>query len=138
MYYLEKGISFIYNTISFSRGSMQTFVAVLIGAVIVIVLLYGIARFIANSFSPKKTLEAYVVDKKIITHTQYQNGACTGTSYEYFITFESNENKRFKMKVTHRIYDSISMGDYGVLVRKGSRFVAFHSLNSKDEQQISL
>ena len=76
-------------------------------------MLYGIAKIIANSCSPKKTIKTQVVYKNIVETTQYNNNMPTGTSYEYYITFESETQKQFKMEVPRKIYDSILMGDVG-------------------------
>ena len=41
------------------------------------------------------------------------------------------------MSVSRKIYNNISVGDSGILMRKGSRFVAFHCLENSGEQEIS-
>lgn len=61
----------------------------------------------------------------------------TGTSNDYYITFETENKEQFKMSVSRKIYNNISVGDSGILMRKGSRFVAFHCLENSGEQEIS-
>ena len=138
IYYLEKGISIAFNMTSFGRGDIILLIWCFVVGGIIINVLYGIAKIIANSCSPKKTIKTQVVYKNIVETTQYNNNMPTGTSYEYYITFESETQKQFKMEVLRKIYDSILMGDVGILVRKGSRFIAFHCLDTKGEQQISI
>lgn len=50
MFYLEKGVSYIFNFISFERKSPE----ILIILAVTCIVLYSVARGIANSLSPKK------------------------------------------------------------------------------------
>lgn len=133
MFYLEKGVSYIFNFISYERKSPE----ILIILAVTCIVLYSVARGIANSLSPKKTVKAVATKKKIVETTHYQNNMPTGTSNDYYITFETENKEQFKMSVSRKIYNNISVGDSGILMRKGSRFVAFHCLENSGEQEIS-
>ena len=108
-------------------------IAAAICAVICIIL----ARIIANAMSPKKTAKVVVAQKNIVETTHYQNNMVTGTTCTYYITFVTEESEKYKMNVSYKIYKKIYAGDVGILIRKGSQFVAFHSLNTYGEQHIA-
>lgn len=61
MFYLEKGVSYIFNFISFERKSPE----ILIILAVTCIVLYSVARGIANSLSPKKQLRQWLRKRKL-------------------------------------------------------------------------
>lgn len=92
-----------------------------------------ISKAIGNSISPQKTVKS-VVENLRIEEVRNNNGFVSQTYYAFFVT-ETGDH--FRMIVPKRVYYSLAIGDVGILVRKGGRFISFHSLSINGEQQIS-
>lgn len=85
--------------------------------------------------SPQKTVKARIIDKKIIETSTTNNGV-THVSYEYYAKFITDSAEKFNMKVSHKAYRGLSIGDIGILIRKGTSFKGFHSLNDSGTQKV--
>ena len=98
----------------------------------IIIIVWKISRAIANSLSPMKTSKVFVYRLQVQEMTNKN-----GTLYTYYATFSKEDGEHIRMYVSKKIYYSLAVGDVGILTRKGTRFISFHSLNGKNEQQIS-
>lgn len=74
--------------------------------------------------SPRITTHAKVVSKRIdVRHYHHNNGGSSST--KYFVTFESNDNKRMEVHLKGKEYGILVEGDIGSLTYQGTRYIAF-------------
>lgn len=106
-------------------------------AMIVVVVIKGVAQWHENNESPRLTVEARVVDKrKEMRHEQHANagditgahGYHTTTSVLYHVTFqvESGDQMRFTVRGTE--YEMLQEGMNGRLSFQGSRYLGFEKI----------
>lgn len=74
-----------------------------------------------NSRSPKLTVFASVVDKRI-HYSRYINAM---DSSEFYVTFEVESGDRLVFDVTELEFGHLIEGDNGLLTFKGNRFIGF-------------
>ncbi len=108
---------------------IAVFVALLAGAIG-----RGLYVWIRNNNSPKETVDARVVAKRMKVsghgHTMMGNNAAMrgmgSSSYtRYFVTFELEKGKRVELGVKDAEYGMLAEGDQGVLSFQGTRYLGF-------------
>ena len=94
----------------------------------------GISQWNRNNQSPKLTVEAFVVSKRMdVSHYQHANagdvtgahGFHTTTSTSYYVTFQVKSGDRMEFSVSGREYGLLAEGDTGSLTFQGTRYLGF-------------
>lgn len=94
----------------------------------------SIARWNKNNHSPRLTVEAKIVTKRmdIRTHRHHNAGDMTGAhgyhttrSTTYYVTFEVLSGDRIELSVDGYEYGQLVEGDIGKLSFQGTRYLGF-------------
>ncbi len=122
---------FIYPDI-FEIMFMLVFVFVI--GVFVVNIVRGIRQWNKNNNSPRLTVDASVVAKRInVTHHNHGNagdasgmhGYTTTSSTSYYVTFQVESGDRMEFHVDGSEYGMLVEGDLGKLSFQGSRYLKF-------------
>lgn len=118
------GIFFIMFSIAF----------VFVIGIFIVVAVKGIGQWNKNNNSPRLTVDAQVVTKRVnVTHHQHANagditgahGYHTSTSTTYYVTFQVESGDRLELLVDGQEYGILVEGDYGKLSFQGTRYLGF-------------
>lgn len=94
----------------------------------------GVSQWSKNNASPRLTVEAAVVGKRIdVTHHQHANagdqtgahGYHTASSTSYYVTFQVESGDRMEFSVSGAEYGMLIEGDRGRLSFQGTRYLGF-------------
>lgn len=94
----------------------------------------GVSQWSRNNASPRLTVEAAVVGKRIdVTHHQHANagdqtgahGYHTTSSTSYYVTFQVESGDRMEFSVSGAEYGMLIEGDRGRLSFQGTRYLGF-------------
>ena len=94
----------------------------------------GVSQWSKNNASPRLTVEAAVVGKRIdVTHHQHANagdqtgahGYHTPSSTSYYVTFQVESGDRMEFSVSGAEYGMLIEGDRGRLSFQGTRYLGF-------------
>ena len=119
-----------------SQGGMSTLMIVLI-AIFALLLIGTLGRalfiWIRNNNSPKQTVEARVVTKRMNVHGfgRSMTGSSAamhtgGSTYtRYFVTFELEKGSRIELGVKDAEFGMLAEGDQGMLSYQGTRYLGF-------------
>lgn len=95
----------------------------------VVLLIQGIAQWGKNNKSPRLTVEATVVSRRMNTSGHVHN---TGTgaghmsySTSYYVTFQVESGDRMEFPISGREYGMLVEGDRGKLNFQGTRYLSF-------------
>ena len=95
----------------------------------VVLLIQGIAQWGKNNKSPRLTVEATVVSRRMNTSSHVHNtGAGAGHrdySTSYYVTFQVESGDRMEFPVSGREYGMLAEGDRGKLNFQGTRYLSF-------------
>lgn len=115
-------------------GIIAFFVFVIVIGGIVVNLCRGVSQWNRNNHSPRLTVEAFVVSKRMdVSHHQHANagdptgahGYHTTTSTSYYATFQVQSGDRMEFSVNGREYGLLAEGDSGKLTFQGTRYIGF-------------
>lgn len=128
----------------FSLGGMRTSIIIfevvfavaclLILTVIIVILVKGLGQWKRNNASPRLTVEATVVSRRIsVSHTRHANAAdisgmhgyTTTASTTYYATFEVASGDRMELVLSGSEYGMLAEGDRGLLSFQGTRYLGF-------------
>ena len=101
--------------------------AVFIG-VFIFVIVRGIRQWSKNNSSPKLTVEANIVVKRIdVTqhHRRNHGPVYVSSSTTYYVTFQVESGDRIELPVNGIQYGMPSEGDSGKLTFQGTRYINF-------------
>lgn len=95
----------------------------------VVLLIQGIAQWGKNNKSPRLTVEATVVSRRMNTSRHVHNTG-TGTGHmdystSYYVTFQVESGDRMEFPVSGREYGMLAEGDRGKLSFQGTRYLSF-------------
>lgn len=121
---------------AFGVGFRMIFILVflIILGSIVVTFIKGIGQWNKNNHSPRLTVEARVVAKRMnVTHHHHANaGDTTGahgysstSSTSYYATFEVESGDRMELSVSGGEYGLLAEGDRGRLSFQGTRYLDF-------------
>ena len=123
---------------SYSSGAGLTPLMIAIIAVFAILLIGAIGRglfiWIRNNNSPRQTVEARVVTKRMKVQGFGRSMAGSGTAMHstggstdtrYFVTFELEKGERIELGVKGSEYGMLAEGDQGELTFQGTRYIGF-------------
>lgn len=97
----------------------------------------GISQWSKNNASPRLTVEAAVVGKRMdVTHHQHANagdqtgahGYHTTSSTTYYVTFQVESGDRMEFSVDGAEYGMLIEGDRGRLSFQGTRYLGFERI----------
>ena len=125
--------------LAFGVGFRMIFILVflIILGSIVAVFIKGIGEWNKNNHSPRLTVEATVVAKRMdVSHHHHANaGDVTGahgysstSSTSYYATFEVESGDRMELSVSGSEYGLLVEGDRGQLSFQGTRYLGFERL----------
>ena len=116
----------------------------LVLSVFIISLVRGIKREHRNNQSPRLTVEATVVTKRMqVGNNVHNNGdMVTHSAYsKYYATFQFASGDRLELPVTGSEYGMLIEGDHGMLSFQGTRYLGFerrqtNSARPQDERSL--
>ena len=102
-------------------GVMFGIVFVLVIGIFIATAVGGITRWNRNNNSPKLTVAAAVVAKRmdVTYHHNHTSSTC------YYVTFQVLSGDRMELSVSGEEYGMLAEGDVGELSFQGTRFLAF-------------
>ncbi len=112
-------------------------VFVLVIGIILVGLLRGLSTWNKNNNSPRLTVTAKVVSKRMsVSHHRHANagdatgahGYSTSSSTWYYVTFEVESGDRMELSVTGSEYGMLAEGDMGKLSFQGTRYLSFERI----------
>ena len=87
----------------------------------------GIGRWHKNNNSPRLTVQATVVSKRMeVTHHHDANMHTRHSSTWYYATFQVESGDRMELSIPDRDYGYLVEGDRGSLAFQGTRFLSFN------------
>ena len=113
---------------------MFTLIFLLAAGIIVAAFVQGIHQWNKNNHSPRLTVDALVVTKRMdVSHRRHVNaGDHTGahryhttTSTFYYVTFQVDSGDRMELSVGGADYGQLVEGDRGKLTFQGTRYLGF-------------
>lgn len=115
-------------------GLMFTIIFVIVFIVILVTIIKGIGQWNKNNHSPRLTVDATVVTKRIDVkrHNHANAGDTTGahgfhtsSATFYYVTFQVASGDRMELAVNGREYGILVEGDKGMLTFQGTRYLSF-------------
>lgn len=107
---------------------MFTIIFILVIGVFIVTFIKGIGQWYRNNQSPRLSVEARVVTKRMETsmhHDMIDDHVHTHTSSYYYVTFEVKSQDRLEFAVNGREYEMLAEGDIGELTFQGTRYIEF-------------
>ena len=102
---------------------------VLVFGMILFGIIRGISQWTKNNHSPRLTVAATVVAKRIdVSHHHHNTGngpMHMSSSTTYYATFQVESGDRMELHVSGREYAMLAEGDYGKLHFQGTRYLGF-------------
>ena len=99
---------------------LVTLIFVVVLVVFVVILIKGIGQWSKNNRSPRLTVPAAVVGKRMKVSHHNDSG-----STRYYVTFEVDSGDRMEFTVTGPEYGMLIEGDRGSLSFQGTRYLGF-------------
>lgn len=93
-------------------------------AMFIFVFVKIISEWVKNNNSPRLSVEAKIVDKRMATHHHNSNGHHHHT-HSYHITFEVQSGDRMELRVPRDEFGLLVEGDRGMLSFQGTRYLGF-------------
>lgn len=116
---------------SFELFEIMFFIVfVLVIGIFIVNIVRGISRWNKNNHSPRLTVDAKVVTKRMSVshHTNAgMNGSVPTTSTSYYVTFQVESGDRMEFSVRGSVYGMLVEGDVGKLTFQGTRYLSFES-----------
>ena len=113
---------------------MFTLIFLLAACIIVAAFVQGIHQWNKNNHSPRLTVDALVVTKRMdVSHRRHVNAGDhtsahryhTTTSTFYYVTFQVDSGDRMELTVGGADYGQLVEGDRGKLTFQGTRYLGF-------------
>lgn len=109
----------------------------LVCGIILFTFIKGIAQWDKNNHSPRLTVDAAVVSRRMdVSHHDHvsagvagAHGYHTATSTSYYVTFQVESGDRMELKVDGSEYGMLVEGDHGKLSFQGTRYLGFERLS---------
>ena len=107
-----------------------TIMFVLVFGMILFTVIKSIAQWGKNNASPRLTVDAVVITKRISTTSSMHNTGSAGmhhhhTSTTYYVTFQVESGDRMELCVSGQEYGMLAKGDCGRLTFQGTRYLGF-------------
>ncbi len=106
--------------------ALFTVMFVLVLGVIIVTLVRNVGQWHKNNNSPRLTVQATVVSKRMeVSHHHDQNMHTSHSSTWYYATFQVESGDRMELGIPDRDYGYLVEGDRGSLTFQGTRFLRF-------------
>ncbi len=123
------GFDFMFSVFPVMFGLVFVFVI----GIFIVTAVRGVSQWNKNNQSPRLTVEATVVVKRLdVSHHHHTNaGDTTGahgytsSSTRYFVTFQVESGDRMEFSVNGSEYGMLAEGDQGKLSFQGTRYLGF-------------
>ena len=111
-------------------GIMFTIVFVLIIGVFIVTIVKGIGQWNKNNHSPRLTVPAAVVAKRMNVSHHHSGGTHHHhhTSTTYYVMFQVDSGDRMELQVDGQEYGFLIEGDRGNLTFQGTRYLGFERM----------
>ena len=96
----------------------------LVFGMFIFVFVKNISEWHKNNNSPRLSVDAKIVDKRMATHHHHSNGHHHHT-HSYHITFEVQSGDRMELRVPRDEFGLLAEDDEGVLFFQGTRYLGF-------------
>ena len=115
-------------------GAMFTVVFVIVVGIFIVTIVRGIGTWNKNNHSPRLTVTATVVSKRMnVSHHSHgmagditgAHGYTTTSSTSYYVTFQVESGDRMEFSVRGTEYGMLAEGDVGRLLFQGTRYLSF-------------
>ncbi len=110
-------------------GIMFTIVFVLVIGTFIVTAVKGISQWNKNNNSPRLTVPATIVAKRMNVTRHHHGGANDlhhhHTSTTYYVTFQVESGDRMELHVAGHEYGLLAEGDNGNLTFQGTRYLGF-------------
>lgn len=105
-------------------------VFILVIGVFIVGAVRGISQWNKNEHSPRLTVEATVVAKRMDVHHHHHHGTTghmghSSSSSSYYVTFQVASGDRMELHMNGREYGMLVEGDRGDLSFQGTRYLGF-------------
>lgn len=108
---------------------MFSIVFILVIGVFIVTFVRGIKQWSKNNNSPRLTVDATVVSKRMdVSHHRHSNTSHTTSSTRYYVTFQVESGDRMELYVGGSEYGMLVEGDFGKLSFQGTRYLGFERL----------
>ena len=108
---------------------MFTIMFIVVMGIFIVTIAQGISQWNKNNHSPRLTVSATVVAKRINVSRHLHNGANGHhhyhTSTTYYVTFQVESGDRMELHVSGQEYGLFVEGDSGRLTFQGTRYLGF-------------
>jgi len=104
-------------------GVLFTIVFVVILGAFVVMAVNGIRTWNKNNQSPRLSVPATIVSKRV--NVRHHSANTTLSSTEYYITFQVESGDRMEFSTGGSEYGMLAEGDTGKLTFQGTRFLSF-------------
>ena len=93
----------------------------------IVMIVRGVSQWHRNNNSPRLTVEATVVAKRIAVSHHHHGGEThhMTTSTRYYVTFQVESGDRMEFSASGREYGLLVEGDTGRLTFQGTRYLGF-------------
>ena len=103
-----------------------TVMFVLVLGVIIATLVRNVGQWHKNNNSPRLTVQATVVSKRMdVTHHHDAGTHMNHSSTRYYATFQVESGDRMELRMSGRDYGMLFEGDHGTLHFQGTRYLGF-------------
>ena len=103
-----------------------TVMFILIFGLIVVNIVRGIGQWHKNNNSPRLTVQAAIVSKRMqVSHHHNAGTHTSSSSTQYYVTFEVESGDRMELPVKGSEYGMLVEGDRGQLTFQGTRYLGF-------------
>ena len=106
-------------------GAVFTLIFIVAFVLIIARLVQGVGTWHKNNQSPKQTVFAVLVGKRIAVWGHSGTNTVGSTNTAYFLTFQTEGGERTEFNVDGRVYGMSAEGDRGQLSFQGTRFLGF-------------
>ena len=108
-------------------GVMFTLMFILVFGIFVVTIVKNIREWSKNNDSPRLTVPATVVAKRMnVSHHHHNHHTHHSTSY--YVTFQVESGDRMELHMTGNQYGMLIEGDKGYLMFQGTRYLGFERI----------
>ena len=109
-------------------------VGVLVFGIIIFAVVNGLSRWRKNNNSPRLTVDASLVSKRMDVRHHHHSGSGDSISHStshsyYYVTFQVASGDRMELSVDGYEYGLLAEGDRGLLTFQGTRYLGFKRTN---------